>query len=286
MIAAVNYANDLYKETQKYCTYSAYKYGVEKVFEYGPDDIDPFFYQKNKSILQQKRGAGYWLWKPYIIYKALNEIKMGDFLFYVDSGSYFVNSVFPLIDGMKQNDDDIISFAIPFLERQWTKKEIFRYFKCENNANITDTCQRIATFIVMKKTARTLAFIEKYLAVSQYSNLITDDLDSAIQDDGFIENRHDQSIFSVLAKLEGLPIYKDPSEYGHQPKLLSESYSMAIFKDVKYKYGAYDQILVLHRKKKVTLYVKLLSLIRSKLPWKIYRGILKIQNKVRLLCKM
>ena len=35
MIVAVNYANDLYKETQKYCTHTAYKYGVDKVFEYG-----------------------------------------------------------------------------------------------------------------------------------------------------------------------------------------------------------------------------------------------------------
>ena len=33
MIVAINYANDLYKKTQKYCTHSAYKYGVDKVFE-------------------------------------------------------------------------------------------------------------------------------------------------------------------------------------------------------------------------------------------------------------
>ena len=30
MIVAINYANDLYKKTQKYCTHSAYKYGVDR----------------------------------------------------------------------------------------------------------------------------------------------------------------------------------------------------------------------------------------------------------------
>ena len=47
MIVAINYANDPYKKTQKYCTHSAYKYGVDKVFEYGPKDIDIDFYKKN-----------------------------------------------------------------------------------------------------------------------------------------------------------------------------------------------------------------------------------------------
>ena len=45
MIVAINYANDPYKKTQKYCTHSAYKYGVDKVFEYGPKDIDIDFDQ-------------------------------------------------------------------------------------------------------------------------------------------------------------------------------------------------------------------------------------------------
>ena len=41
-------------------------------------DIDPEFYAKNKFILNQPRGAGYWLWKHYIIKDALSRVNDGD----------------------------------------------------------------------------------------------------------------------------------------------------------------------------------------------------------------
>lgn len=285
MIVAANYANEPYKKTQKYCTRSAYNHGIDKVFEYGPEDIDSTFWECNRKILEEKRGGGYWLWKPYIISKALKEIDYGDYLFYIDSGSYFIKSVNDLVECMEKNADDIITFAVPFIERQWTKREIFKYFKCENDKIILESCQRIATFIVLKKTLRTVKIIEQYLDVAQKENLITDKLDKTIQYDDFIENRHDQSLFSIIAKLEHIPVYKDPSEYGVQPKLLSQSYKGAVFKDVQYEKGGYKQILVLHRKKKVTLYVRIMAFIRRKVNWKIYRSILKIQNHMIKLLK-
>lgn len=39
---------------------------------------------------------------------------------------------------MENNGDDIISFELPFIERQWTKKEIFNYFKCDQDKSIID----------------------------------------------------------------------------------------------------------------------------------------------------
>ena len=131
MIVAVNYANMPYKKAQEYCTRSAYLYGIDKVYEYGPDDISEDFMLKNKAILEKKRGGGYWLWKPYVICETLKKIEYGDYLFYIDSGSYFINNVNSIVECMKRNGDDIISFEIPFIEKQWTKKEIFKYFNCD-----------------------------------------------------------------------------------------------------------------------------------------------------------
>ena len=45
---------------------------------FGPSDISGDFYEKNQHILDQKRGAGYWLWKPYFIYKTLKKINDGE----------------------------------------------------------------------------------------------------------------------------------------------------------------------------------------------------------------
>lgn len=282
MIAVVNYADLAYKGTQNYCTKTAYKFGADQVFEYGPEDIDSVFRVKYKNILSQKRGGGYWLWKPYIINKALDLLNDGDFLLYVDSGCYFIDKISIITNYMEAQNEDIISFAVPFIEKQWTKKEIFEYFNCIDCSDIVDTCQRIATFIFMKKTKRSVSVIEKFLDVATTSNLITDELDIMKQDDSFIENRHDQSIFSVIAKRENIPIYKDPSEYGKQQELLSQSYEKAEF--VKQSYpGNYPQLIVLHRKRNVNVYVKIMGYIRSNASWKFYRTILTVQRYIRKL---
>lgn len=53
---------------------------------YSPDDLSDDFKEKNKEILSFKRGAGYWIWKYYIIKKRLHEIQDNDVLIYLDAG--------------------------------------------------------------------------------------------------------------------------------------------------------------------------------------------------------
>ena len=52
---------------------------------YTMNDLDDHFKEKNQYILNNKRGSGYWLWKPYIIFKKLLEIDENDILCYNDS---------------------------------------------------------------------------------------------------------------------------------------------------------------------------------------------------------
>ena len=54
---------------------------------YGEDDVDEKFKQENKEIwYNSARGGGWWIWKPYLIYKKLQEMKDNDILVYFDSG--------------------------------------------------------------------------------------------------------------------------------------------------------------------------------------------------------
>jgi hypothetical protein len=79
----VNFADDKFKKSQKKLNESALKFGVDKVFSFSPDDIvKTDFYEKNRIILEKKRGFGYWLWKPYIIIDTLSKLNDGDILIY------------------------------------------------------------------------------------------------------------------------------------------------------------------------------------------------------------
>ncbi|MWB94513.1 hypothetical protein GON26_09065 [Flavobacterium sp. GA093] len=125
-IVLVNYADKNYTKSQKINTKSAIKIGCfEEVISFSPNDIDECFYNKNKNILDKKRGNGYWLWKPYFIKKALQNIKEGELLFYCDSGSYFLNSINELLESTEKNQD-IIPFELQQIEKNG-QKEIVLY---------------------------------------------------------------------------------------------------------------------------------------------------------------
>src|SRR6266498_5640911 len=95
----INYANDVFRESQKINSITGKEIGLfDQVISYSPKDIELDFFRKNRKILIQKKGNGYWLWKPYFIKKTLETLDYGDYLFYSDSGSYFINPITPLID--------------------------------------------------------------------------------------------------------------------------------------------------------------------------------------------
>ena len=49
--------------------------------------MDTSFWKKHgKFIDNNKRGYGYWLWKPYIIKKTMDMMILGDILLYLDCG--------------------------------------------------------------------------------------------------------------------------------------------------------------------------------------------------------
>ena len=68
----INYAHGRYLNSQQKCCASALEHGFDISIPYGLKDLDEEFVNRNRYTLSQARGAGYWVWKPYII---LNHVK-------------------------------------------------------------------------------------------------------------------------------------------------------------------------------------------------------------------
>ena len=99
MILAITYGDDNFSQSNKYNLKTAIRYGkADKTILYGPNDLDNEFKEKNHQILSVKRGSGYWIWKPYIINKAMKLIDYGDYLVYADSGSFYTRNIKELIN--------------------------------------------------------------------------------------------------------------------------------------------------------------------------------------------
>lgn len=53
---------------------------------YGPENVSDEFIHEFNDIWQKPRGAGYWIWKFYIIKQQLINISNNDILIYIDAG--------------------------------------------------------------------------------------------------------------------------------------------------------------------------------------------------------
>ncbi len=219
----INYSAGLYKFSQKFNSKTGLRIAnFDQVISYSPNDIDNNFYLKNKDILDAKKGAGYWLWKPYFVLKTLKEkAKFGDLIFYCDSGVYFINKIDHLIKVMNRQDTDVLSFIqMDLIEKNWTKRDCFILMNADEK-EFYETPQRSGGYQLIRKSKFSLQYYNEYLNYAQNPHILTDssNVSGKPNYDGFQNHRHDQSIFSILAKKYKLVEVRDPSQFGNKNRL-------------------------------------------------------------------
>jgi hypothetical protein len=199
---------DAYVANERVLAESSLDKCVDAVVMYRKEHIDEAFYEKNKAILDQPRGAGYWLWKPYFILKTLEQIPEGAILIYLDSGLKIVDSMDAIINRL--NGYDMLFFDnIASTHRKYTKRELLKFFDMDNNL-VRDSGQINAAVMIFRNTKRSREFVNKWLWIGQIPGLI-DDTSSKNEHLDFLDNRHDQSIVSLLYIQDNLGIKLDKS---------------------------------------------------------------------------
>ncbi|WP_395767092.1 hypothetical protein [Aquirufa sp.] len=164
------------------------------------------------------RGFGFWCWKPQIILQILQDMEEGDVLQYTDSGCHLnprgkkrLLEYFEIVSKSKsgilafrsKSEEEIDSGDLnpKILEYQYNKGDLLEYFKCLNDKSITHTPQFQGGIIFIRKEKSTVEFVKKWISVfEQNFNLLNDSPSIIPNISGFIEHRHDQSIYSLLCK--------------------------------------------------------------------------------------
>ena len=206
-VIAISYSDSKFKRQLEINKISALEVGkVDEYYSYMPDDIDENFKNKNYDILSRKRGNGYWLWKPYFILKTLKDkLNDGDYLIYSDAGIYYTNKTSYVINILKENNIDIWLYQLNYKEKMYTKRDAFILMEADNSS-FSETLQYMGGIQIYRKSKLSEQFAEKLLFYSQDKRIITDEPNSkGYQNyDGFIENRHDQTVVSLLYKKYGI----------------------------------------------------------------------------------
>lgn len=206
MIKLVTYCSDNMTISANILKQSAYRNNVESVEIMTKSDIDDGFYTKHIDILSAVRGAGYWLWKPYIIDRVMSKSKDGDVIIYADAGVEIINNVYYIIDRM---DKFIFLFGNQYQHVHWCKGEAIRRINPEGG--VFDK-QVQASVIFFKVGPESKKFVKEWLKHCTKPGMI-DDSPSEYNHPEFKEHRHDQAILTCMAYRDGIQFHWWPAKY-------------------------------------------------------------------------
>lgn len=196
---------------------SAWEYGVDNVIAASPASLSEEFKEFNKEVLSAERGAGYWVWKAYIIYKTMlcDFVNDGDIIFYSDAGIEIVGDLHSITDNMQE---DIFLFSGRFPHHEWCKMDVINsinYFTettyGELRSEYFDKLQIQASNMFIRVNNKSRAFIKEWLLYCQMPGFIDDSPSGEYNSDTFQEHRHDQAILMCLAIKYGIKSHWYPS---------------------------------------------------------------------------
>ena len=215
-IHLISYGNNMFKNSKKRIYNEAKKSNwFNTINIYGPENLSEEFKNEFNDILQKPRGAGYWIWKFDIIKRQLNKIDKNDILVYVDAGCTIniqgKTRFNDYIDMLNNSDKGFISFQMPpHIEKKYTTKEIFHHLKMDINSDNGNSGQFAGGILIIKNTTNSMNIINECINVLRTDHLlVTDHYNKLNQCSEFIDNRHDQSILSLVRKKYGSIILTD-----------------------------------------------------------------------------
>jgi hypothetical protein len=201
-----SYGDQKYTQSKLRIKNEALNFGFDKINIYGREDLDMDFLEKTNPYINSPRGGGYWLWKCYFLKKIFNEMDDGDFCVYADAGCTINPNGKQRYELYKklisESGSGILSFRMDGLdEERYTTEEIFKHFEIESDSEIRLTGQIMATILVFCKNKKSQRLIDEYynLAITK-PNIFSDDFNYLSNSPRFVDNRHDQSILSVMRK--------------------------------------------------------------------------------------
>lgn len=211
----ISYGSGIYIETLKRIGYEAKQLHIfDRIILYTPKDLPQYIL--SSPLMAIEKGGGMWLWKPYIIWKTLQDSEEGDIIVYSDAGSslrisnewdYYFNLI-------RQNDNIVFHYKNEFdygwdqrfycsspKIKFWTKKSTLNYFDILFEDQSWREFNKLSAGFIISK-GRNNRLIKDWLYVTvMFPDLVIDPFGNEIldQETFFKHHRHDQCILTPLA---------------------------------------------------------------------------------------
>ncbi len=212
-IHLISYADgaEIYRQNQNILAMSAINRGVDFIHNYRRNHIDPAFIRTN-PIMNDPTGAGYWLWKPYLILKTLKKIPEGDIVIYGDTGWLIRQNIRDYFTTALGNKDVLLFAYNPKdyrLAGTIASGDTFDALNCRN-----EQCRYShhvwAGILVLRNSKQSRSFIEQWLRLAKNTDLLTGRKQHSLPFPEFSHHQHDEGLLSVLAGKESAQVSFTP----------------------------------------------------------------------------
>ncbi len=182
-------------------------------------------------MLANKRGFGYWLWKPYILLKALESLEPAEQgVLYIDAGCS-INLESPAarkrfrdyIENSNKSGGFFFELRGESTHKAFTKKGVLDALGAHD---LEDKNLVAATVFFLSNSPEALRFLRNWaelMTMNEYGHL-TDPEQDKPQESDFIAHRHDQSLMSIALLDFGFEIVPDETYFAPNWRIDGEGY--------------------------------------------------------------
>ena len=171
--------------------------GIDVMRPCGPSDLDAAFRARHRHILEERRGAGYWLWKPYVIRDCLRRAAEGDVVLYLDAGVLVRRPLGPLLREAQRRH--LLLLRNVHRNGVYTKRDCFVLTGTDVPA-CHQAFQLDASVLAIENTDADRRFVDTWLELCADDRILTDRANQCGRPNlpEFRAHRYDQAVLSVL----------------------------------------------------------------------------------------
>ena len=178
---------------------------------------------EQKFARENPRGFGYWFWKPRLIQQTMSRVADGELILYVDGGcrlGLVGNSITHLADRLQTSQNKYF-MAVPFPNHEYvfSKADLIDAIQLPSHKkeSILESHQLQAGIMLIHVSPESRKIVSQWVDIMHPDRFhLFDDTPSVIPNHpDFVENRHDQSVFSLLMKKHEvcIPLFWFPGIY-------------------------------------------------------------------------
>lgn len=220
----ITFGSRNYSHSVRQLRASAARFGLKT---YAFTDRHPVFRDlqvRHPEIMGQRRGAGYWLWKPAVILDALENVPDGTVVMYTDAGMQMVSDPRPMLAYASDFPMMIFEHTFPlpsgpviYPNGLWTKRDCMVLLDADR-PEVYRLQQAMAGIQIYRNCRQSREFVREVLHSAADPRVITDMPNTQGRENlqGFQEHRHDQSVLTIVAWRHKLPRFPDPTQLGHE----------------------------------------------------------------------